>query len=69
MNPSLSAIEKRIISCAKCPELRAYCEAVALEKKRAYRDQVYWGKPVPAFGDPLARVMLLGLAPGAHGSN
>lgn len=58
-----------MIACARCPRLRAYCEAVALEKRRAYRDHEYWGRPVPSFGDPKARVLLLGLAPGAHGSN
>lgn len=66
---TLDRIESRIVSCTRCPELRAYCAAVAREKRRAYRDEAYWGKPVPAFGDPNARVMLVGLAPGAHGSN
>ncbi|HEY9085624.1 MAG TPA: uracil-DNA glycosylase [Candidatus Tyrphobacter sp.] len=65
----LASIERRVIACRRCPELRAYCACVAREKRRAYRDQPYWGKPVPAFGDPKARVMLVGLAPGAHGSN
>lgn len=69
MRTSLEKIERRIVSCTRCPELRAYCAAVAQEKRRAYRDEPYWGKPVPAFGDPNARVMLVGLAPGAHGSN
>ncbi len=55
--------------CRRCPELRAYAAQVAREKKRAHRDCAYWGKPVPAFGDPDARVLLVGLAPGAHGSN
>ena len=55
--------------CTRCPELRAYCAQVAAERKRAYRDETYWGRPVPAFGDPQARVLLVGLAPGAHGSN
>jgi uracil-DNA glycosylase family 4 len=63
------AINREVVRCTKCPELRVYCEQVAAEKKRAYRDWTYWGKPVPAFGDPDARVMLVGLAPGAHGSN
>jgi uracil-DNA glycosylase family 4 len=63
------AINREVVRCTKCPELRVYCEQVAAEKKRAYRDWHYWGKPVPAFGDPNARVMLVGLAPGAHGSN
>ena len=55
--------------CARCPELRAYAAQIARERKRAHRDCEYWGKPVPAFGDPRARVMIVGLAPGAHGSN
>jgi uracil-DNA glycosylase family 4 len=66
---SIAQIERQIVSCTRCPELRAYCADVAREKKRAYADQLYWGKPVPAFGDANARVMLVGLAPGAHGSN
>ncbi len=65
----INAIERRVVACERCPELRAYCAQVAREKKRAHADQTYWGKPVPAFGDPRARVMLVGLAPGAHGSN
>ncbi|HUA09399.1 MAG TPA: uracil-DNA glycosylase [Candidatus Acidoferrales bacterium] len=67
--PSLKSIQRRIAGCERCPELRAYCAQVAREKRRAYADQRYWGRPVPAFGDPAARVMLVGLAPGAHGSN
>jgi uracil-DNA glycosylase family 4 len=65
----IDAIERRVIACKRCPELVAYREAVAREKRRAYRDHEYWGKPVPAFGDPNARLVLVGLAPGAHGSN
>lgn len=65
----VAAIQREVVRCTKCPELRVYCEQVAAEKKRAYRDWTYWGKPVPAFGDPNARLMLVGLAPGAHGSN
>jgi uracil-DNA glycosylase family 4 len=65
----IAAIERRVIACERCPELVTYRETIAREKRRAYRDWVYWGKPVPAFGDPLARVVLVGLAPGAHGSN
>jgi len=65
----IDAIEHAVVRCTKCPELRTYCLQVAAEKKRAYRDWTYWGRPVPAFGDPNARVMLVGLAPGAHGSN
>jgi uracil-DNA glycosylase family 4 len=66
---TIDLIEQRVVACAKCPELVAYRAAIAREKRRAYRDHEYWGKPVPAFGDPLARVVLIGLAPGAHGSN
>jgi uracil-DNA glycosylase family 4 len=66
---AIEIIERAVVRCGKCPELRAYCRQIAAEKKRAYRDWTYWGKPVPAFGDPNARVMLVGLAPGAHGSN
>lgn len=55
--------------CRRCPRLRAYCAQVARERKRAHRDFPYWGKPVPAFGDPGARALIVGLAPGAHGSN
>ena len=69
MPASIERLEAEVVACTRCPELRAYCRQVAAEKKRAYRDWTYWGKPVPAFGDPAARVMLVGLAPGAHGSN
>jgi uracil-DNA glycosylase len=66
---SLDDIERRVVACRKCPELRAYCAEVGRVKRRAYRDHEYWAKPVPGFGDPSARVVLVGLAPGAHGSN
>lgn len=65
----IAAINAEVIRCTKCKELRVYCEQVAAQKKRAYADWTYWGKPVPAFGAPQARVVLVGLAPGAHGSN
>lgn len=58
-----------VIACEKCPRLRAYCTAVAREKRRAFRDQDYWGRPVPGFGDPRARLWIVGLAPAAHGAN
>jgi uracil-DNA glycosylase family 4 len=58
-----------IIACHKCPRLVEWREQVAREKRRAYKDHEYWGKPVPGFGDPQARVFVVGLAPGAHGSN
>ena len=66
---TLAALNARVVECQRCPRLRAYCEGIAREKRRAYRHEAYWGKPVPSFGDPEARVLLLGLAPGAHGSN
>lgn len=66
---NLERLEQKIIRCRRCPELREYTAQVARERKRAHRDCEYWGKPVPAFGDPRARLMLVGLAPGAHGSN
>jgi uracil-DNA glycosylase family 4 len=58
-----------VVSCTRCPRLRAYCREVARVKRRAFADQEYWGKPVPGFGDPRARLLLLGLAPAAHGGN
>jgi uracil-DNA glycosylase family 4 len=67
--PDLAAIRSAIISCDRCPRLRTYCEGVARDKKAAHRDDTYWGKPVPGFGDPAARVLVLGLAPAAHGAN
>jgi uracil-DNA glycosylase family 4 len=66
---TLAAIERRVVACTRCPELRAYCAEIARVKKREHRERPYWGRPVPAFGDPDARLMLVGLAPGAHGSN
>lgn len=66
---SLRALNQSIITCRRCPRLIAHCQKVACEKRRAYADQTYWGKPVPGGGDPHARVLLVGLAPGAHGSN
>jgi uracil-DNA glycosylase family 4 len=57
------------VSCERCPRLRSYCRRIAIEKKRAYRDEVYWARPVPGFGDPRARLLILGLAPAAHGAN
>ena len=66
---SLAALNARIVACERCTRLRAYCAEVARVKRRAYAGQEYWGRPVPSFGDPAARVLVLGLAPGAHGSN
>lgn len=65
----LAEIQAAVIRCERCPELRAYAAGIARERKRAHRECTYWGRPVPSFGDPRARVMLVGLAPGAHGSN
>jgi uracil-DNA glycosylase family 4 len=66
---SLSQVNAAIVSCAKCPRLRTYCAAVAHEKRRAFREQVYWGRPLPGFGDVAAHVLIVGLAPAAHGGN
>ena len=65
----LTVLNREVIACTRCPRLVEYREQVAREKRRAYRDCEYWGKPVPGFGDPDARVLIMGLAPGAHGSN
>ncbi len=66
---SLAALNARIVACELCPRLRAHCTEVARVRRRAYADWEYWGRPVPSFGDSKARVLALGLAPGAHGSN
>jgi uracil-DNA glycosylase family 4 len=66
---TLTGIHRDIITCTRCERLRTYCARVAREKKAAHRSDVYWGKPVPGFGDPAARVLVLGLAPAAHGAN
>ena len=66
---SWGELERAIITCRECPRLVAWREEVAQTKRKAYRDADYWGKPVPGFGHPDARVLILGLAPGAHGSN
>jgi uracil-DNA glycosylase family 4 len=65
----LDELNAQIISCNRCPRLRNYCAAIGAEKRRAYRSEEYWARPVPSFGDPRARVLIIGLAPGAHGSN
>jgi uracil-DNA glycosylase family 4 len=62
-------VHAEIVSCTRCPRLRNYCQEIARTKRRAYRDEIYWGKPVPGFGDPRARLLLVGLAPAAHGAN
>lgn len=66
---SLSKVHHDIITCTKCERLRSYCGEIALVKRAAFRNDTYWGKPVPGFGDRAARVLVLGLAPAAHGAN
>ena len=65
----LAAITAEVVSCERCPRLVEHCRHVAAVKRKAYRDWDYWGRPVPSFGDPEARLLLVGLAPGAHGAN
>jgi uracil-DNA glycosylase family 4 len=67
--PALQIVHEQIVSCERCPRLRTYCAEIARTKRKAYRDDVYWGRPVPGFGDPRARVLLVALAPAAHGAN
>ena len=69
MSSTLNILNHEVIGCRRCARLVAYREQIGVEKRRAYRDHDYWAKPVPGFGDPNARVLILGLAPGAHGSN
>jgi uracil-DNA glycosylase family 4 len=66
---SLRVLSAEVVGCVRCARLRAYCEAVARDKRRAYLDWDYWGKPVPGFGDARARIWIVGLAPAAHGAN
>jgi uracil-DNA glycosylase family 4 len=66
---SLNDIASAIVACERCPRLRAHCLEIARVKKAAFRDQEYWGRPVPGYGDPNARVLVVGLAPAAHGGN
>ncbi len=65
----LTVLQQEVVACKKCPRLVRYIAEIARVKRRAYREWDYWAKPVPAFGDPAARVLIVGLAPGAHGSN
>ena len=67
--PNHAEIRESIISCELCPRLRDYCTRIGETRRRAYIDQTYWARPVPGFGDPRARILILGLAPGAHGAN
>jgi uracil-DNA glycosylase family 4 len=66
---TLQAVREHIVACELCPRLRQYCQTIARDKKAAHREDVYWGRPVPGFGDPEARVLVIGLAPAAHGAN
>ncbi len=65
----LSAVRDAIVACDRCPRLRSYCQQIGRDKRRAFRDEVYWARPVPGFGDPAARLLIVGLAPAAHGAN
>lgn len=62
-------VHEAIVGCNRCPRLREYCEQIGRDKRRAYRDETYWARPVPGFGDPRARLLVVGLAPAAHGAN
>lgn len=66
---SLKALEREVVRCERCPRLREWCKEVAARKRPLYRDEEYWGRPVPGFGDAGARLLVLGLAPAAHGAN
>jgi uracil-DNA glycosylase family 4 len=66
---ALQDVREAIIACERCPRLREYCQRIGREKRRAFRDFTYWARPVPGFGDPRARVIIIGLAPAAHGAN
>src|SRR5690242_21452536 len=66
---SLAQVTSEVVVCTRCPRLVAWREQVAREKRAAFRDEEYWGRPVPGFGDPAARLLVVGLAPAAHGGN
>lgn len=69
MTPDWLDHDREVVACARCPRLREWCATVAREKRRAFRDETYWGGPVPSWGDREARLMIVGLAPAAHGAN
>ncbi len=69
VDDSLERLTAEIVDCRACPRLVAWREHVAMEKVARYRDEPYWGRPVPGFGDPAARLLIVGLAPAAHGGN
>src|SRR3954452_1319369 len=66
---TLEALNTTICACQRCPRLRSHCETIAQIKRKSYAHETYWGKPIHGFGDPQARVMVVGLAPAAHGAN
>ena len=66
---TLETVQAGVVACERCPRLRSWCRLVAERKKREFRDWTYWGRPVPGFGDPRARLLVVGLAPAAHGGN
>ena len=66
---AIALLQQEIVSCRRCPRLNSHCAEIARVKRRAYLDWEYWGKPAPSFGDPHAKLLILGLAPGAHGAN
>ena len=66
---SLDEVTRAVTACERCPRLREHCRHVAAVRKREFREQAYWGRPVPGFGDPGARLLIVGLAPAAHGAN
>src|SRR5512136_1881991 len=66
---SLTQVNAAIVACERCPRLRKYCATITRQKRRAFRDQTYWGKPIPGFGDAQAHLLIVGLAPAAHGGN
>ena len=65
----LTLIREQIVTCERCPRLRSYCQRIGTERRRAYRSDTYWARPVPGYGDPGARMLIVGLAPAAHGAN
>jgi len=69
MSDSLARVARDVVACERCPRLRAWCREVARVKVKRFREQEYWGRPVPGFGDPKARLLVVGLAPAAHGGN
>ncbi len=69
LNPQFEQVREGIVGCESCARLRDYCRGLAVTRRRSYQDEVYWSRPVPGFGDPRASILILGLAPGAHGAN